>query len=45
MIKVCKKLYIEKWLKNGRNVGCVSVFVCNDFVFNLIKTFGWFYIF
>ena len=45
MILVVIKLYIEKWLKNGGNVSGVAVFMFNDFVFNLIKTFGLFYIF
>lgn len=45
MNKWGKKLYIEKWLKNGGNVSGVAVFNKVNFVFNLINAYGQFYIY
>ena len=45
MIKLGKKLYIEKWLKNGGNVSGVAIFVKVNFVFNMINAYGQFYIY
>ena len=39
------KLYIEKRLKSGGNVSVAADFSRVDFVFNLIKAYGQFYIY